>query len=519
MIKTVIPEGNAKCLFLLFFLFVAVFKNICLPAQTPGFYKDLFMDGGIELTSRTVLPAANALGLTMEYLATEDHLVQTSILIQNNSDDNGVLLYPDGFPRFRLIYTNGGSATGHGNSLGEKGRARVRAFYYNGSSYSGSCAGAFIASVSYMYSGTYEPYYHIWPGRTQTTGLEATNTGQFIPTDSPLLDYFGFGDDLYISSVYHNGGCFARETVNYPSNTEVLLRYDYPTLEMHNKPSCWAYKKNDQSGRLVVIGSHPESVTSGEKLELMKAIFFYALDGLGNPHIKGELLNGQYREMDKSTEENDPDYTMIGDRQYHHFMVVIPENAENLSVQLDGDDNFNLELYLNKDSLAFQSVAEYQGTGTEANKDIILTNPSPGIWYVAVECRTTVQTILRSWGYDYSGQIAVLNGVAYTLAVNWDINSNILANSDHLEEYSLYQNYPNPFNPTTTIRYDIPEASNVILTIYNMNGQVIERLIDQKQEPGSYSVNWNAWNKISGMYLYRIQAGRFQQVKKMLLIK
>jgi len=80
-------------------------------------------------------------------------------------------------------------------------------------------------------------------------------------------------------------------------------------------------------------------------------------------------------------------------------------------------------------------------------------------------------------------------------------------------------NYPNPFNPTTTIRYDIPEASNVTLTIYNMNGQIIERLIDQKQEPGSYSVNWNAGNVSTGAYICQIQADGFQQVKKMLLIK
>ena len=86
-------------------------------------------------------------------------------------------------------------------------------------------------------------------------------------------------------------------------------------------------------------------------------------------------------------------------------------------------------------------------------------------------------------------------------------------------EYKLSQNYPNPFNPTTTIRYDILKASNVTLTIYNMNGQVVDRLVNQKQEPGSYSVNWDARNISTGVYFYQIRAEGFQKVKKMLLIK
>jgi len=85
--------------------------------------------------------------------------------------------------------------------------------------------------------------------------------------------------------------------------------------------------------------------------------------------------------------------------------------------------------------------------------------------------------------------------------------------------YVLRNNYPNPFNPTTTIQYDIPKASHVILTIYNMNGQVVERLVNQKQEPGFYSVNWDARNVSTGVYFYQIRADGFQQVKKMLLIK
>jgi len=86
-------------------------------------------------------------------------------------------------------------------------------------------------------------------------------------------------------------------------------------------------------------------------------------------------------------------------------------------------------------------------------------------------------------------------------------------------EYRLFQNFPNPFNPTTQIRYDVPKASQVTLTIYNMNGQVVERLVNQIQEPGFYSVQWDASQISSGVYFYQINSDGFQQVKKMLLIK
>jgi len=87
------------------------------------------------------------------------------------------------------------------------------------------------------------------------------------------------------------------------------------------------------------------------------------------------------------------------------------------------------------------------------------------------------------------------------------------------EEFRMFHNYPNPFNPTTTIRFAIPKSSRVTLSIYDLNGRIIERLVDEQKEPGYYSVQWNASRYSSGMYFYKIQAGNFQEVKKCLLIK
>lgn len=86
-------------------------------------------------------------------------------------------------------------------------------------------------------------------------------------------------------------------------------------------------------------------------------------------------------------------------------------------------------------------------------------------------------------------------------------------------EFCLLPNYPNPFNAITTIRYEISETSPVILSIYDINGRLIKVLENTLRQPGKYSIEWNAANFSSGLYLIRIQAGSFQQVRKCLLVK
>ena len=90
--------------------------------------------------------------------------------------------------------------------------------------------------------------------------------------------------------------------------------------------------------------------------------------------------------------------------------------------------------------------------------------------------------------------------------------------------FALHNNYPNPFNPVTNIIYDIPEVTDVTLEIYNVMGQRVRTLAQGSHEPGRYQIVWNATNDFgqglsSGMYIYRIQAGDFVSVKKLVLMK
>ena len=92
------------------------------------------------------------------------------------------------------------------------------------------------------------------------------------------------------------------------------------------------------------------------------------------------------------------------------------------------------------------------------------------------------------------------------------------------EVFSLANNYPNPFNPATTIKYALPLAADVELTVYNVLGQPVRTLIAEHQNAGRYVVEWDATNDSghslsSGMYFYRLEAGGDLEVKKMLLLK
>jgi len=85
--------------------------------------------------------------------------------------------------------------------------------------------------------------------------------------------------------------------------------------------------------------------------------------------------------------------------------------------------------------------------------------------------------------------------------------------------FELFQNYPNPFNPNTNIKYRIANSSFVSLKIFDIQGKEIEAIVNEKQNAGTYEVIFNANGLTSGIYFYRIQAGSFTQVKRMVLIK
>ena len=89
----------------------------------------------------------------------------------------------------------------------------------------------------------------------------------------------------------------------------------------------------------------------------------------------------------------------------------------------------------------------------------------------------------------------------------------------YLRVFALSQNYPNPFNPTTKIKIQLPESGRVTLIVYDVLGRKISTLVNEEKPAGSYEVNFNAPNLPTGVYFYRIEAGKYSDTKKLMLLK
>jgi photosystem II stability/assembly factor-like uncharacterized protein len=102
---------------------------------------------------------------------------------------------------------------------------------------------------------------------------------------------------------------------------------------------------------------------------------------------------------------------------------------------------------------------------------------------------------------------------------NWTTWIDQSTRKTYPSKYKLIQNYPNPFNPVTTIKYHIPNSEQVKLSIYNVLGQMVARLVNKKQSAGTYKVEWNASGFASGIYFYRIETEMYTNTRKMILLR
>ncbi|MFC2103187.1 FG-GAP-like repeat-containing protein [Bacteroidota bacterium] len=136
-----------------------------------------------------------------------------------------------------------------------------------------------------------------------------------------------------------------------------------------------------------------------------------------------------------------------------------------------------------------------------------------------------------TWTYNAAGTYAVYLKVSDGESEDVEIKDAYISTSVSgiqedifPEKIKLHQNYPNPFNPSTTIRYELPEGSNVTIKIYNLLGKEIIELVNEFQQTGFKIINWDGKDESgypvnSGMYLYTIKSNNFSQTKKMLVIK
>lgn len=173
----------------------------------------------------------------------------------------------------------------------------------------------------------------------------------------------------------------------------------------------------------------------------------------------------------------------------------------------------------------FRSIANIMGSSsigcyTRASGPLYYTTTGGSNWitYTQPSGNYNMITSMFTWGEGAFPQIAVRNngGISYRIYYLGAVKriSDIIP-----DNFKLSQNYPNPFNPVTVIRFQVAGYRFVKLTVYDVMGREVAELVNQQLQPGSYSVDWDASNYPSGVYLYKLETGIFVQSKKMVLVK
>ena len=127
---------------------------------------------------------------------------------------------------------------------------------------------------------------------------------------------------------------------------------------------------------------------------------------------------------------------------------------------------------------------------------------------------------LQTDGKILAGGYSQINATVFVLARYLTSNSTGINEAKSLpKSFALEQNYPNPFNPSTTINYSIPKSGLVTIKVYDILGREVTTLVNEEKNAGNYNVEFNASRLASGIYLYRMSAGSFEETKKLILIK
>jgi len=164
-------------------------------------------------------------------------------------------------------------------------------------------------------------------------------------------------------------------------------------------------------------------------------------------------------------------------------------------------NNFGFDIERSEKENEFQKIGFVEGNGTTtiAQKySFVDENLVPGTYSYRLK------QIDFNGAFEYSGMLEVAINVP--------------------KEFALEQNYPNPFNPQTTIAYELPVATYVVLKIYNVLGEEVKTIVDAEQSPGSKSVVWDGTDNLggrvgSGIYFYRLTAGDFSRTLKLMLMR
>lgn len=307
------------------------------------------------------------------------------------------------------------------------------------------------------------------------------------------------------------------------STNNATLLYCDSIFDLSNPNTLWSVGNHDLSGGRNLIKSYTgrESFYTYNR----NGVTFIVLDteleanSFTSTFIKGDQLQMVNNVCDSITESS----ALI--LLHHRFMWVannnyfdpIRDSIAGSSRSLD-TTNFYAEIYPLLQNVKNKGIPVHVFGGDRSDINITYS-PEDSITFYAARLRDDLpENVNNVIVLNYNQQNREITTEFVPLA---DLVSSVAQSSSRLAtKFILNQNYPNPFNPTTTITYQLQKSSKVELSIYNLLGQKVDKLVNKNQPTGIYNIQWDASGFASGLYYYRLETSSgFAQIKKLILLK
>ena len=353
-------------------------------------------------------------------------------------------------------------------------------------------------------------------------GSDHTGDGSFQNPFRTINKALNFGNDI------SNYNCTGKSNVD-----TVLIGdgiYNEPEMLFAMLPFCW-YGNNDPYAE-----NPPEECSILNDYSDYKVVI-KSINGPENTKINGSQYSSNVVTILDSLHLEQFDFGVESDPVVPDLKFVI-ENSVLVNNSLNGPNgviDYQIEFFnstlINNDfsqtqlgypvslvgrienSISFYNLGlnNLESINTLVDVDPLFCDPENSNYYLAANSPAI--------GAGINGTDIGALGVGCQEGIELAIYENVIP-----KFFSLHQNYPNPFNPTTTISYDLPKASVVSLSIYDLMGREIRTLINSELSAGVKILQWNATDNLgksvpAGMYIYTIQAGEFRQTRKMVLLK
>jgi hypothetical protein len=304
----------------------------------------------------------------------------------------------------------------------------------------------------------------------------------------------------------------SNNTISYWMNNNLFICENDPVFEFYVNAVLIADDYLPDFTRPFYIVDDSNSVYYGNKDSIYKAI-----------NEKGNAIVWFYGHCNDSAFISE-DYFNLNDisgfnNQTKYFLSIFVSTQHSI---IDTNANMNAKMMMMPESGSLGGLASVGpslwATGNTMRKNYAQRLFDPSISSIGEAF--TLDGLIPSGGfYDYMKKVANLwADPSLQLKYNTTVGVEEVA-IEFPQSFTLDQNYPNPFNPSTTIKFALPVAGNVKINVYNTLGQLVEILVDGEMQSGYHEINFDGSGLASGIYLYQLQAGEYNSVKKMILMK